>query len=264
MANDNSARSARQAKIDAAAPKKSRTTPIIAGLIVAVVLIGVVWAVIAGMNSDPGSEAEGEYPVPAAAEGPTGGIQATTGTLAEGAPRLDVYEDPQCGACAYAENVLGDEIASLRESGGAQVVYHVKTFMDDNYNNDVSMRTGNAMMCAADATKFNEYHDAYWDMVNAGTEVQTITDIQLGQLAEQAGLQGTELEQWNSCTSEATYTDYLDAVEDKTSREDGVTGTPTFRINGEDFPFTQQTTPESLRAAVESASGAQPSAPASN
>ena len=36
----------------------------------------------------------------------------------------------------------------------------MKNFLDDNLRNDSSTRAGNAAFCAADAGKFQEFHDA--------------------------------------------------------------------------------------------------------
>lgn len=255
MAKQPNAPQSRQDKIAAATPKQKKTTPIIAGLIVLVVLAGIAWAVMSGMG---GSQDEGpEYAVPPTAAGPTGGIVLNQGEVAEGVPTLDIYEDPQCPACAVVHGMLGPTASELAESGRAKVVVHVKTFMDSNLRNDSSKRSANGMMCAADAGKFAEYHDTVFS--NQSQEGQGWTDEQLQQFAQTAGITGDDLTAWQACQSEKTYDKYLDAVEDSSAR-DGVTGTPLYRVNGEDFQIQQQTTGADLEKAIVDAGGT-PAAP---
>ncbi len=45
------------------------------------------------------------------------------------------------------------------QQGKVKLVYHVKNFLDDNLGNDSSTRAGNAAFCAADAGKFQEFHN---------------------------------------------------------------------------------------------------------
>ena len=253
MAKQPNAPQSRQDKIAAATPKQKKTTPIIAGLIVLVVVAGIAWAVMAGM----GNRSTGpEYATPPNATGPTGGVVLNTAEVPAGAPTLDIYEDPQCPACAMVHGMLGATVNQLAESGSAKVVFHVKTFMDSNLRNDSSKRAGNAMMCAADAGKFVEYHDVVFE--NQNQEGQGWTDAQLDQFATASGITGTDLDGWKSCVSDKTYADYLAAVEDSTARNDNVTSTPTYRINGKDFTIAQQTTAADLEKAIVDAGGTPP------
>lgn len=255
MANDKNAPQSRQDKIAAATPKQKKTTPIIAALIVLVVVAGVAWAVISGMGSGDG-DGNGDVAAsgqPQGAESESGGI--VIGTASEGAPRLDIYEDPQCPACATVHGMLGATVTELAETGQAKVVMHVKTFMDSNLRNDSSTRAANGMMCAADLGKFQAYHDTVFE--NQSQEGQGWTDAQLEQFAQTAGIAGQELDTWKACQSDTTYGDYLSAVEDATAR-DNVTGTPLYRINGNDFQIGQQTTGADLERALAEAGGAAP------
>ena len=55
---------------------------------------------------------------------------------------------------------------------------------------------------------------------------------------------------WETCYKAGRYNDYIDSVE-RASFEDGVRGTPTVRINGEDIELAAIQTPELLTQAVE-------------
>lgn len=241
----------RQAKIDAAAPKKSKATPIVAAVIVLLVVAGVVWAVVSGLGSQSGDDG-GNMAVPAAAEAQDGGLVMNQGEVAAGAPRVDIYMDPQCPACAVVDNMLKPAFDQLAADNTATVSYHLKTFMDDNLRNDSSMRAANGMVCASDVGAFPQYRDQIYAQENRGEEGAGWTDVQLEQFAGNAGITGANLEDWKSCVSADTYQPYLEGVEDKSAR-DGVTATPTIRINGEDFQVQQNTTPQDFLAAVEAA-----------
>ncbi|MDO5698261.1 MAG: thioredoxin domain-containing protein [Dermatophilus congolensis] len=251
MAKNQNAPQSRQDKIAAATPKQKKTTPIIAALIVVVVLAAAAWAVISGMGSEPDTTGtENSSGVPRGAESESGGI--VLGTAKEGAPRLDIYEDPQCPHCATIHGLLGNTVNELAESGRAKVVIHVKTFMDSNLRNDSSKRSANGMMCAADLEKFQPFHDSVLE--NQSPSGDGWTDAQLEQLAQGAGITGQNLDAWKACQSDKTYDKYLAAVEDATAR-DGVNGTPLYRVNGKEIPLSEQMTGADLEKAITDAGG---------
>ncbi|MBO3129522.1 DsbA family protein [Dermatophilus congolensis] len=247
--------SSRAEKIAAAAPKKSKATPVIAAVIVVAVVAGVAWAIFAGMKSNS-SDSSASYPTPKGVEGPAGGVVVNADKVNPKAPTLEIYEDPQCPACAFAEKALGPAVAQIRDAGSAKVTYHVKTFLDDNLRNDSSKRAGNALMCSVDAGKFVQYHDTLFAEKNRPVEEgQGWTDAQLQQYATDSGISGNELQTWKSCFSDDRYGKYLKAVEERTSRDDKIAGTPTYRLNGKDFELKQTTTGEDLINAVTAAGG---------
>ncbi|MGL5816381.1 MAG: DsbA family protein, partial [Phycicoccus sp.] len=129
-------------------------------------------------------------------------------------------------------------------------VYHVKNFLDDNLGNDSSTRAGTAAFCAADAGRFQEFHDLLFANQPA-REGDGFTDARLRELAGRAGIGGSALSTWQSCSDSGRYDAYVDSVEDRSGR-DGVRGTPTVRLDGGDI--TQRAaTPEQLTALVEAA-----------
>ena len=50
---------------------------------------------------------------------------------------------------------------------------------------------------------------------------------------------GNDLTTWKQCVADKKYDTYLQRVEDATAKA-GVTGTPTFRVNGKEFKLDQQ------------------------
>lgn len=243
MTSGKQARADRQAKIAAAAPKENKTR-LWLGLALALVAILAVGTVI--WSATRGSDTPAARAFPTGATGPDGGIVINQGGAKAGLPTVDVYFDFQCPYCKEFDAVLGKPINQLADSGRANVVYHIKTFLDDNLRNDSSKRAGMGAACAADQGKFQAYHDLA--LANQPAQEGTgYTDAQLTQFATQAGITGNALAAWTSCVNTKQYAEYLKKVEETTSRA-GVTGTPTYRVNGQDVKFTGATSPADLSA----------------
>jgi protein-disulfide isomerase len=143
-------------------------------------------------------------------------------------------------------------MTGLAREGKISLVYHIKNFLDDNLRNDSSTRAANGVFCAADAGKFQEYHDQVFPNQPAN-EGDGFTDAQLRTFAENAGVTGDALSTWQTCFDAAKYTDYVNSVETQ-SFEDGVRGTPTVRIDGTVVDLSTIASPELLTKAVEDAS----------
>ena len=251
-------RAARQAKIDAAAPKQSKARPVLVAAVVLITLLALGAAVWFGNRSTSPEEptaAGTAAQQPQGATGPEGGIAIAGDNLAEGAPTLDIYEDPQCPACQQIEQALGPTIKQMADSGQIKVVYHVKTFLDASLNNDASTRAGNGLACAADAGAFQAYHDELYANPPA-TEGQGWADEQLQQFASTAGVSGEAMTTWRKCFADRQYTPYLQRVEEATARA-GVRSTPTFRVDGEEFNLQEQqiASAEDFRTKVLAAGG---------
>lgn len=258
-------RAARQAKIDAAAPRPSKAKPALVGLVVAAVVAAIGLAVFFGSRSQapeasPTASGTGgpQAGYPVGATGPDGGIVVNASKVKAGAPTLDVYEDFQCPACGQIEKALGSTLKAMADAGEVKLVYHTKNFLDATLSNDSSTRAGNAAACAADAGKFQAYHDTiYANQPPADQEGKGYTDAELEKFAGTAGITGEALTTWKQCTSNKTYVDYVKRVEDATAKA-GVNGTPAFRVNGKDFNLEAQkvTSADDFRAKVLAAGAA--------
>lgn len=222
----------------------------IAGIVVILAIIAVVGGVIWNQISSEQAAGSGNTEPPAGAT-VEGGYRAFADvTPVDGAPTVDLYEDFQCPVCGTMEANLGETINELASAGEIILNYHVMNFLDAATGAEQSTPVANAAFCAADQGKWQEYHDAAF----AGqiTEGQSATIEDLTGFATTAGLSGTELETWTACAEAGKYDAYINDSNEQAGT-DGVTGTPTMRINGEDFPTPHAATPEQLTAAVEAA-----------
>jgi protein-disulfide isomerase len=248
------AASARQAKIQAAQKSQGggANKIVVATVVVVVAIIAVVAGVIWAQSSQQNEVTGGGNALPPGVSALGEGFPAFSDVEpAAGAPTVDVYLDYQCPACASFEGALGPTINDLAQQGTMKLVYHVKNFLDDSLGNDSSTRAGNGAFCAADAGRFEEYHEQVFPNQPA-REGDGFTDAQLRTFAENAGISGEALTTWETCAGAGKYTDYVNSVEAK-SFEDGVRGTPTVRINGEIVELASIGSPELFTQAVQDA-----------
>jgi protein-disulfide isomerase/uncharacterized membrane protein YphA (DoxX/SURF4 family) len=184
---------------------------------------------------------------------PTGAVPAGV-SLADGvtvgrstAPvTLDLYEDPQCPVCAQFESQVGPAISGWIASGKVRVHYHVISFLDSASTTKYSSRAANALYASAgvSADAFAKYHQLLYQQQPAEGSAG-LTEDTLVQLAQQAGA-GAAADQIRA----GTYADYVATATDQSSK-DGVTGTPTVRVNGK---AVAQPTLDEVTAAVNAAS----------
>ncbi|GAA4402281.1 mycothiol-dependent reductase [Fodinibacter luteus] len=246
--------SSRQAKIQAAQTSQGSGANkiVVATVVLVVAIIAVVGGVIWMQQSQEDEITGGGNALPTGVSELGQGFPAFQDvTAAANAPTVDVYVDYQCPACASFEAVVGDTFTSLAQEGKIKLVYHVKNFLDDNLGNDSSTRAGNAAFCASDDGRFEAFHEQVFPNQPA-VEGEGFTDAQLQSMAEAAGVTGPALTTWQACVDAGKYVDYVDSVE-ATSFQDGVRGTPTVRINGEDVELGSIASPELLTEAIENA-----------
>lgn len=147
---------------------------------------------------------------------------------------VKIYEDFYCPVCGQFETAYGDVLESYVESGDVKVEYHMISILDsyDPTDSDYSTRAAAAAAAVynADPTKFEAFRELLFE--NQPEEgVEVLSDAQLLKYAVQAGV--TEADVKAAITGQ-TYADWVTALTDQAS-QDGVTGTPTVLVNGEDI-----------------------------
>jgi len=230
------------AKLAAAAPRRSRGS--LAIIIAAFVFVAVVAAVVIGAVTSSSSGGGGGVPKGASA---LGAPMVINPEAPASVPVLDIYEDPQCPACASMEKVYGAAIADLAKTNKAKVVVHTMVFLDTNLKNDSSVRAAIGAFCAADQGKFVDYMTA----VYAGQPKQegvgwTDTQLEAFAMAARVG----SLPTWQQCAKDKTYKAHAIAGNEAAFKE-GITGTPTLKINGTKLTLTGNV--DELAAAVKAA-----------
>jgi len=216
------------------AQQRLRLTGALAG-----VLLVLVTGVGIGIQTARGSTGDGPTPQSVTiADGVTVGRSSARVTL-------EVYEDPQCPACAQFETETGATMASWIDAGTVKVHYHVIAFLDGASTTRYSSRAANALYCAGDVGVFPRYHELLFaDQPPEGSA--GLSYDQLVQLGRQAGATGTAFE---TCVRNRPYADFVARISEQASR-DGILGTPTVLVDGRPV---QPATLANLRAVVDRA-----------
>jgi len=262
MAKDRESKSTREKAAAARAEqmatekRRERTVRIIGaiGVIVVVVLIIGLAVIVPRLSSD--DSAGGDVPGPdPSAPVPTGVYGSDSeypygvpfGTAADSAPVLQLWEDFQCPACGALENINGAGIESLAEAGDMQLVWRPTAFLDNNLGNTFSAQAINAWGCSIDAGKTVEYHSLIFAN-QPETEGDGWTTEQFIGFAEESGITGVPLEQFNDCLTSGRYLPWA-ANSTQVFYDSQVQGTPTGILNGtvvESATLADQTALEKL------------------
>ncbi len=237
-------------KIAKATPKKGPNPVVIGAVVAAVLIVGVVVAILIGSSGKTSTGSSGSAEPKGVVAGDAGGILANAGTVKSNAPTLDLYEDFQCPTCGALEKAMGPTMASMAKAGDIKLVVHTLSFLDDNLKNDSSKRSANAVACASDAGRFLEYHAAVF-AAQPAQEGAGYTDAQLTAFASEAGITGAALTTWQKCTTSGQHNQYVADTQDAAGRA-GVNSTPTVMLNGKNITATLST-PEALVAQVKAA-----------
>ena len=154
---------------------------------------------------------------------------------------------PATAAAWEVRQTDGPTVAGWVSSGRVQVHYHVISFLDGSSSTKYSSRAANALYASAGVSPdvFAKYHQLLFAQQPAEGSAG-LTEDTLVQLAQQAAA-GAVAQQIRG----GTYADYVARATDQSSK-DGVTGTPTVRVDGQQVA---QPTLEAVTAAVQAAAG---------
>jgi protein-disulfide isomerase len=154
---------------------------------------------------------------------------------------LGMYEDFLCPACGAFEQAFGPTVSALIDSGAVAADYYMVAILDRPANKNYSSRAGAAAYCVADESNeaFRRFHAALYAQQPSEVGSAFPTDEQLIETARQAGAAGSV----PSCVNSGRYIDMVGGL----AKATGVTGTPTIRINGEDYKYS---TPDAVVAKV--------------
>lgn len=253
---------AARAEQQASEKRRERTVRIIGaiGVVVVVALIiglAVVVPRMSGGGDDGGTalpSPDPSLPVPSGVYGPDAEIPygAPYGSAPDTAPQLALWEDFQCPACGSLEEINGEGIQSLAADGKVRLVYRPTAFLDKNLGGTSSAQAIAAWGCAIDQGKLIEYHNTVY--ANQPPEGEGYTTDMLVGFAEQSGISGVPLEQFNDCLTEGRYLGW--AVNSTQAFYDaGISGTPAGFLNGTQIENTVLADQAALEKAVTEAAG---------
>ena len=141
-----------------------------------------------------------------------------------GAPvRIDIWEDPQCPSCRAFESSLGTYIETMIRSQRATVAYHVLSFLGPE-----SVRTANAMMCAADESQYLDFQRSIYVVQPALQNSGFYSNENLIKIGEKIGIKS---EKFKECVTNGAKLELVKTHADSMAAYN-VKGTPTVFING--------------------------------
>jgi len=156
---------------------------------------------------------------------------------------ISFYEDFLCPACGNFEQKFGTTVAKLVDSGAIAADYYMLGFLSRPQNDDYSTRAGNAAYCVADGSidAFRIFHAKLYnpDIQPKETDKTFPDNAKLIEYARQSGVVGKVPD----CINSGKYTAMVDGLATAAK----IHGTPTVRINGEDY---QWSTPADLVAKI--------------
>ncbi|MFM7598206.1 MAG: DsbA family protein [Actinomycetota bacterium] len=246
MAKDKPSKSVREkaaaarAEQQAKEKRRERTVRIVGAIGVIVVVVASIGIAVFASRSGSGGggdvrplpSPDPSAPVPAGVYDSSGEVPygVPYGTAPVTSPLLEIWEDFQCPACGSLEAVNGAGIQSLAEEGKVRLVWRPTAFLDNNLGNQSSAEAIAAWGCAIDAGKTAEYHDVIY--ANQPTvEGDGYTQEQLLAFAEEVGISGVPLEEFNTCLTGGRYLGWA-VNSTQAFYEAEIPGTPAGFLNG--------------------------------
>jgi protein-disulfide isomerase len=163
---------------------------------------------------------------------------------------VEIYFDYMCPACGAFESANGEELDRLVEAGTARVELRPISFLDRTSNGtEYSTRTANAMATVADGAPEQvwAFHSAlYAAQPEEGTD--GLDDERIAEIAQDAGVPAEVVDRFG----DRTYDGWVAAVTQE-AFDSGVTGTPTVKVDGEEFDgdlFTEGPLTEAIESAA--------------
>lgn len=237
-------------KEEQAKANQQRLTRIIAvgaGLVVLVIVAVFAVVLISGANKGTAGTPVAGQVTPPNALAQDAGIRPYPGTAKDGVPVVELFFDYQCPICNQFETIYGAALEKLASSGQVDLHYRPMIFLDGNLRNDSSLRSGIGAACADTVGKYRDYHaqlfanqpeqegDGYPDSLLRNTIPTTL------------GLTGDQLATFQKCYDGKQTQKWVEA-QDESGAKSGVTGTPTFKVNGKDVSLKEfaNVSPEQL------------------
>lgn len=227
----------------AAAAKQKRLTRIIGvgAVVLAVVIVGVIVGVL---FQNQGKAASSGSITPPNATADSKAIIVNPGRAKAGAPVVELFFDYQCPVCKQFESAYGSALTTMAASGDIELHYRTMSFLDQNLNNDSSLRAGIAATCVdvADTAKYSDYHNEIYANQPA-TEGGGYSDTLLRDtIPGTVGITGDALTNFQSCYDKQATKAFVNGMNDLGTQDmqaiNKQVATPTVHVNGKDLPIS--------------------------
>lgn len=224
----------RQRQHAQAAAARRRRLLLALGGVIAVAVIAVITVILVTQEED----AAAPLPPMVAVSDPYPGLAQQTKVLGDpnAALRLVEYGDYQCPVCQQAQETLVPGLISRYVASGT-LSFEFRDFLvidgnlsrarGDGYDRE-SLRAAEGAMCAGDQGQYWAFHESLYRN-HTGEGVGDFTESRVKDLAAKLGLDATT---FDSCLDGGTYEAAVNQ-QNTDAQAAGVSGTPTFEINGQ-------------------------------
>lgn len=199
---------------------------------------------VSGRDSGGSSGTSTYSPATAAATGPgvpsgvmsdgsvSFGQALTPGTVNEGAPVVDVWYDYSCPHCAEFEALHSSELTALATSASATIVLRPVKILGQAWTDTVDNALG--VVIDQEPDKAMAFHTAAFSLYEqavAAENAALLSQENLVTYAQSAGVSSATTDQFSAAVSANTYGAWTQ-LGTKAFEDNGLTGTPTIRVNG--------------------------------
>ncbi|MFE2428043.1 thioredoxin domain-containing protein [Streptomyces sp. NPDC059373] len=238
----------RQAKRD----KLRRQILVASGVVATLAILAGVAVAVVKMNKPSYWEAAASKTLvkPAHSSG-TNGTSIVVGS-ASAKHTLKVYEDLRCPVCAQFEQTSGDTVQALAKNGTYKISYTMGAFLDGNLKGTGSKNALSALGAALNVSTdaFVQYHKVLYSKSVHPEETTDAfgSDTNLIKYAQQVPALKNNTA-FQKAVKDGTY-DKWALTMDKQFTTDGITGTPTVKLDGTAIANPQSMTAAEFEAAV--------------
>lgn len=199
-----------------------------AAIVIGLVLVAV-FAVVLAQSWGKGTSTAAGAPPNATAS--ANGIVVNPGKGSDTTPTVELFLDYQCPVCKQFETLHGATLKSLADSGQIKLVYRTMTFLDNNLRNDASLRAAVGAACSDNVGSYSAYHDAVFARQPATEGDGYATELLRTTIPTGIGLTGEKLTTFQQCYDTRATKAFVEGTNEAAAR-DGVSATPTMRVNG--------------------------------
>lgn len=163
-----------------------------------------------------------------------------------GVPHVVIFGEYQCPACAAVDSMFGPIVSELVADGRMTAEVRTAHFKDGGAPDGPSKQAALAAAAADAVGHFDAYHAALF----AGQETGFPTEFLRDQLPAAIGMTGDDLARFKQLFDARAFDAFTEGG-DASLELAGVTGTPTYLVNGQQLDLqTAGTTPDEFLAAV--------------
>jgi protein-disulfide isomerase len=199
------------------------------------VLIGVFAVVLVQQAGTAKPSATSVTPPNATSDGRA--IVVNPGVAKAGAPVVELFFDYQCPICKQFEDLYGEPLQVLANAGEIELRNRNMNFLDNNLQNDSSTRAGVAATCSDVSGKYPAFHAEIYSHQPANEGDGYTDEVLRDTIPASVGITGEALTKFQACYDQQSTKAFVQAMNDLASK-DGITGTPSFHVNGKDIPLS--------------------------